>query len=61
MKYFAEVYVLYQNNTWQFQHIQIPEWMFNSLDRELVEEELFDMIYADGICSLKIREKYSQD
>jgi hypothetical protein len=61
MKYFAEVYVLYTNNTWKFQHIQIPEWMYHSLDTEMVEMELFDMIYKPEICSLRIRTKYSQE
>lgn len=59
MKYMAEVYVLFHNNTWEFRHIEIPKWMYESLDNEMVDEELFDQIYRENICSLRIRRKYT--
>jgi hypothetical protein len=58
MRYMAEVYVLFHNNTWEFHHIEIPKWMFESLDAEMVDTELFDQIYKENICSLKVRRKY---
>jgi hypothetical protein len=59
MKYMAEVYVLFRNNTWEFRHIEIPKWMYECMDSEHVDMELFDQIYRDNICSLKVRRKYT--
>lgn len=63
VKYMVEVYVLYRNNTWKFRHIEISKGLYDSFsddpaESNSIDHELFDMIYASDICSVKVRSKY---
>jgi hypothetical protein len=57
--FIIRAFVLYRDNTWNFQDIPVWESLYRMPESEGLYHELFDIIYREGIVSLKIQDRYT--